>query len=263
MKKIKLISFIISSFIYCFCSGQIAYNVDALPCNMGGNAELKRIFKQELQYPADALKKKEGGIVRIDFVIAADSSVHTIQVKKSVSPAIDAEALRIFKLIQWVPAVKDKQSVATHWYTEFIFDPDRYPKICKDRGFTTFPYLAEMDTTAVQQKHPQQFPVYINGNATLNDFIRKNLEYPRQAQMGNIQGKVILRFVVEPSGLMTNIGILKSLGGGCDQEAIRLLQLIKWYPGKKDNKLVRVQMSFPFYFVLNDDFKDNSLGEQK
>ena len=79
----------------------------------------------------------------------------------------------------------------------------------------------------------------------------------------SIQGTVVLRFVVEPSGLVTNIGIAKAVGGGCDQEAIRVLQMIKWYPAKKNEKLVRAQMTFPFYFILNDEFRDNSGGEQK
>jgi protein TonB len=74
---------------------------------------------------------------------------------------------------------------------------------------------------------------------------------------------VVLRFVVEPSGLMTNIGVKNYVGGGCEEEAIRVLQLIKWYPAKKNDQLVRVEMTYPFYFILNDEFKDNSLGEQK
>jgi protein TonB len=263
MKRIQIISFIISSFIYCFCFGQLEYNVDALPHNVGGNAEWKRIFKQELQYPSEALQKKEGGKIRINFVIREDSTVTNIRIQESVSPAIDAEAIRIFKLIQWVPAVRDRVSVACNWNITFHFDPDKYGKICKERGFTSFPYLAEVDTSAALVRHPQQLPVYVEGNVALKDFIRKNLEYPRQAQLADLQGKVVLRFVVEPSGLMTNIGVKSSLGGGCDEEAIRVLQLIKWYPGKKDSKLVRVPMVYPFYFVLNEDFKDNSFGEQK
>jgi protein TonB len=105
--------------------------------------------------------------------------------------------------------------------------------------------------------------MYQKGNYALQDFIKDNLEYPKQAQISNIQGIVVLQFVVEPSGLVTNIGVSKTVGGGCDQEAIRVLQMIKWYPAKKNGKLVRSQMTFPFYFVLNDEFRDNSGGEQK
>ena len=262
MKKINYISFIISSFIYCIGLGQIEYNVDKLPASIGGNAELKRIFKQELQYPAEALKKKEGGKVRISFVIKSDSTVTSILIK-GVSPAIDAEAIRIFKLIQWTPAMKDSKPVAAYWNIVFDFDPDKYPRICKERGFIVFPYIADIDTTATLVRQPLQLPLYIHGNAAMQELIKNNLEYPRQAQLAGLQGKVVLRFVVEPSGLMTNIGVKSSLGGGCNEEAIRVLKLIKWYPGKKDDKLVRVPMNYPFYFILNSDFKDNSLGEQK
>ena len=106
-------------------------------------------------------------------------------------------------------------------------------------------------------------PAYEKGNFALQDFIKENLEYPRQAQLSNIQGTVVLSFIVEPSGLMTNIGVRNSVGGGCNEEAVRVLQLIKWYPGKHNEKLSRIKMTFPFYFILNEEFKDNSSGEQK
>ena len=244
-------------------SGQIGYNVDILPSNIGGKAEFKRFFKQELRYPETSLAKKEGGKVVIDFVIHADSTVSGYKIKESVSPAIDAEALRLFKLLQWSPALKNNHAVACNWSTTFSFEPDKYAKICKERGYESFQYIAARDTSGNIEKKPQQPAVYINGVFELKDFIKTNLEYPRQAQLSNLQGVVVLRFVVEPSGLITNIGVKKSIGGGCDEEAIRVLKLIQWYPAKKNNLLVRVQQSYPFYFVLNEDFKDNMIGVQK
>jgi TonB family protein len=173
--------------------------------------------------------------------------------------------VRILKLFQWVPAVKDGQYVSAKWSETFNFVPGKYAKICRERGFQKFRYLTnvKIDKSGTLYKNPDQLPMYQKGNYALQDFIKENLEYPRQARLSNIQGTVVLRFVVEPSGLVTNIGIQKSIGGGCDQEAVRVLQMIKWYPGKKDDKLVRAQMTFPFYFILNDEFRDNSGGEQK
>jgi protein TonB len=263
MNKRNAVSLIVGSFIGSICFAQLGYNVDALPSNIGGNSELKRMFKQELVYPAESLKKKEGGNVVIDFTIMKDSTVIRVQIKKSVSPAIDAEALRLFKLVQWYPAVKDRLPVSCNWNTSFDFEPRKYAKICKERGYITFPYISKADTSGKIVRHPEQFPMYPEGNFALKDFIKANLEYPRQAQLGNLQGKVVLRFVVEPSGLMTNIGIKNYVGGGCEEEAIRVLQLIKWYPAKVKDQLVRVEITYPFYFVLNDEFKDNTLGEQK
>jgi TonB family protein len=178
---------------------------------------------------------------------------------------IDAEAIRIFNLFEWVPAIKEGRYIDAPWSVTFNFDPTKYAKICKQRGYVNFKYLPDnlVDTSATIYAVGAPMPAYEKGNFALQDFIKENLEYPRQAQMSNIQGTVVLSFIVEPSGLMTNIGVQNSVGGGCNEEAIRVLQLIKWYPGKHNEKLSRIKMTFPFYFILNEEFKDNSSGEQK
>jgi TonB family protein len=245
--------------------GQKTLVIDAFPTNVGGKEEFKRIFEQELIYPPKLLNDKTEWKVTVNFIILKDSSTKDIKIISSGEPTIDAEALRIFKLYKWVPALKDGQYVSTNWTATFDFNPKKYSKICRDRGYQQITYLPneKIDSSGIIYRNPDQFPMYQKGIDALQDFIKENLEYPRQAQLANIQGTVVLHFVVEPSGLVTNIGIEKSVGGGCDQEAIRVLQLIKWYPGKKNEKLARVQMSFPFYFILNSEFHDNSGSEQK
>ena len=244
---------------------QTGFNVDVLPSNVGGKEEFRRLFEQELIYPKGSLAKKVDGKVTISFILNKDSTVSDVKVTESPAKDIEKEALRIFKLYQWVPAVKDGLFVSTPWSVSFNFDSGKYHKICKERGFTQFKYLPKMkvDSSLVIYKAAEQMPMYQKGTFALQDFIKENLEYPRQAQLSNIQGTVMVRFVVEPSGLPTNIGIEKSVGGGCDQEALRIIQMIKWYPAKNGDQLVRAQMTFPIYFVLNEDFKDNSAGEQK
>jgi len=244
---------------------QTGFNVDVLPSNVGGKEEFRRLFEQELIYPKGSLAKKVDGKVTISFILNKDSTVSDVKVTESPAKDIEKEALRIFKLYQWVPAVKNGLFVSTPWSVSFNFDSGKYHKICKERGFTQFKYLPKMkvDSSLVIYKAAEQMPMYQKGTFALQDFIKENLEYPRQAQLSNIQGTVMVRFVVEPSGLPTNIGIEKSVGGGCDQEALRIIQMIKWYPAKNGDQLVRAQMTFPIYFVLNEDFKDNSAGEQK
>lgn len=256
--------------IFITCIANVAYSQSALladtpPSNVGGKAEFKRVFEQELIYPEQLLGDNTVRKTTINFTINKDSSVSNIKIISSGETQIDAEAIRIFKFYQWIPSAKDGKYVTTNWSTTFEFDAKKYTKICKQRGYKKISYLQDetIDTSGIIYKHPDQFAMYQKGAAALQDFIKENLEYPRQAQLANIQGTVLLHFVVEPSGFVTNIGIEKSVGGGCDQEAIRVLELIKWYPGKKNGKLARVQMSFPFYFILNGDFKDNSGGEQK
>ena len=264
MKKIKFVLLIVLVIITWSCFSQ-GTTLDAFPTNVGGKAEFKRVFNQELIYPEHSLKKKFSGKVTVSFIIEKDSTVKNIQVSEIDTPDLEKEALRLFKLYKWVPAILNGKYVSSKWSVVFDFDPNKYAKICKERGYVNFAYLpdAPIDSTSSIFSTNVQMPAYQKGNFALQDFIKDNLEYPKQAQLSNIQGIVVLRFVVEPSGLITNIGVEKSVGGGCDQEAIRVLQMIKWYPGKHEDKFARVSMAFPFYFILNDDFKDNSAGEQK
>ncbi len=244
---------------------QGGFTVDVLPTNVGGKSEFKRVFEQEVVFPEKALKNKYYEKVTINFVVKKDSTVSDVKIEMKGDKETNAEAIRIFNLYQWVPAIKEGHYIDAKWSAVFEFDPSKYSKICKKRGYEKFKYLVDSKIDSSGRIHTTgvQMPVYDKGNYALQDFIKENLEYPRQAQLSNIQGTVILSFVVEPSGLMTNIGIAKSVGGGCDQEAIRVMEMIKWYPGKYDGKLARVKMTFPMYFILNEEFKDNAAGEQK
>ncbi len=264
MKKINSILFLFFVLVTGI-SAQTALTSEFPPTNIGGKNEFKRVFEQELIYPSKELKNKTGGKVIVHFTVGLDSIVTNTTVTSSGFPDIDKEALRIFKLYQWTPAVKGGVNVTSNWAVTFDFEPNKYDKICRERGFKIVNYStdAPIDSSGIIYKKADQLPAYQKGIYALQDFIKENLEYPRQAQVSNIQGTVVLRFVVEPSGLVTNIGVDKTVGGGCDQEAIRVLEMIKWYPGKKNGNFARVQMSFPFYFILNEEFKDNSAGEQK
>jgi len=265
MKKISIITFLLFGCISNNIFAQSGIVAEVPPTNIGGKAEFKRVFEQELVYPPKALKEDTERKVIINFTVQKDSSVTNVKTISSGSPEIDAEAMRIFQLYQWVPALKAGNYITLNWSVTFEFNPNKYAKICRERGFKNIKYLkdSKVDSSITICKKPDELPMYQKGMYALQDFIKENLEYPRQAQLSNIQGTVVLRFVVETSGLVTNIGVEKTVGGGCDQEAIRVLEMIKWYPGKKNEKFVRTQMTFPFYFILNDGFRDNSAGEQK
>lgn len=82
--------------------------------------------------------------------------------------------------------------------------------------------------------------------------IGQKLKYPRLAKRQGIEGRVITQFVVDKDGSLTDIKILKGIGGGCDEEAIRVLQAAaKWSPGKQRGRPVKVRMIIPIVFQLN------------
>lgn len=81
--------------------------------------------------------------------------------------------------------------------------------------------------------------------------IMKEVKYPKMARRMDVQGKVITEFVVDTDGSLTNIKVLKGIGAGCDEEAVRVLKKApKWKPGKQRGRAVKVRMSIPVLFRL-------------
>lgn len=97
----------------------------------------------------------------------------------------------------------------------------------------------------------EEMPEFPGGPAKMMEFIQKNVKYPMLARESDIQGRVFVDFVVEPDGSITNVKILRGIGGGCDEEAIRVVESMpKWKPGKQRGSAVRVSFRAPIIFKL-------------
>ncbi|MEN8251726.1 MAG: energy transducer TonB [Bacteroidota bacterium] len=98
----------------------------------------------------------------------------------------------------------------------------------------------------------QSQPQPKNGFKGFYSFISNNLKYPREAQRLNIEGRVTIGFVVNEKGEIVEAEIIKGIGAGCDEEALRIMSLLPaWTPGKQRGKPVRVRMVLPLTFKLN------------
>lgn len=97
----------------------------------------------------------------------------------------------------------------------------------------------------------EEMPEFPGGMNKLGEYLAKNIKYPQMARETGIQGRVFITFVVEPDGSVTNVQVLRSLGGGCDEEAVRVVKSMpKWKPGKQRGKAVRVSYNLPVNFKL-------------
>ena len=97
----------------------------------------------------------------------------------------------------------------------------------------------------------EEMPDFPGGVAKLQEYLIKNIKYPQMARESGIQGRVFVNFVVEPDGHVSNVNVMRSLGGGCDEEAIRVVKAMpKWKPGKQRGKPVRVSYILPVNFKL-------------
>lgn len=99
---------------------------------------------------------------------------------------------------------------------------------------------------AVEQ--PPEFP---GGESALIEYIGKNTKYPAIARENNIEGRVFISFVVEKDGNISDVKVVRRIGGGCDEEAERVIKsLPKFTPGKQNGRPVRVQFNVPVNFKL-------------
>ncbi len=82
-------------------------------------------------------------------------------------------------------------------------------------------------------------------------FIHQNIRYPKLARENSIQGMVVVQFVVEPNGQISNVKLLRDIGGGCGEEAVRVVKAMPpWNPGKQRGRAVRVMFTLPVKFKL-------------
>jgi periplasmic protein TonB len=96
-------------------------------------------------------------------------------------------------------------------------------------------------------------PAFPGGMAGLGAFLSKNMQYPRFATSNGVQGRVIVQFVVERDGSIAQAKVLKGIGFGCDEEALRVInKMPKWTPGSNNGQKVRVYFTLPILFQLDN-----------
>ena len=95
-------------------------------------------------------------------------------------------------------------------------------------------------------------PEYPGGEAAMYKWLGKNIKYPQVAKENGIEGKVFVRFIVDQTGKVKDAQIVRGIGGGCDEEALRVVkEMPAWKPGKQRGKPVKVQFTIPIHFQLN------------
>lgn len=133
-------------------------------------------------------------------------------------------------------------------------------KTTDDTGPMTVPMVDILTAPTIVEPTPteeeligivEQQAEFPGGVTELMKYLRDNLKYPEIAKEGTIQGRVVLRFVVEKDGSVSNISILKSVHELLDKEAIRVTKGMKnWSPGKQGGRSVRSYFTLPVNFKL-------------
>jgi protein TonB len=96
----------------------------------------------------------------------------------------------------------------------------------------------------------EKMPEPIGGYETYFKFLAKELKYPSKAVRVDVQGRVFVQFIINKKGELQDLKVIKGIGYGCDEEAMRVLALTKWSAGKQRGKPVNVKMVMPIQFKL-------------
>ena len=121
---------------------------------------------------------------------------------------------------------------------------------------------SETDSQTDVYKTVDEQPTFPGGDNARITFLIDNIKYPAQAMKDNIQGKVFISFDVETDGSLTNVFVLRGIGGGCDEEAVRVIKLMpKWSPGKIKGVAVKTRFNLPIKFVLDSGKKEKQKSE--
>lgn len=98
---------------------------------------------------------------------------------------------------------------------------------------------------------PDQMPEYPGGEKALMEYLKTNIEYPARAREERIEGKVYVSFTILPSGEVHDVTVVRGIGGGCDEEAARVVsEMPNWSPGYENNIAVEVEYHLPISFTL-------------
>ena len=125
-------------------------------------------------------------------------------------------------------------------HVPLIIDPDKVDD-----------YLAEQSDTVNVYDVVEQMPCFPGGQGRMLEFIEKNLRYPKALEETCVQGRVIVAFVVERNGKLSNIKVVKSVDSALDKEALRIVNLMpRWIPGRQNGITVRVKYIIPITFRL-------------
>jgi len=125
--------------------------------------------------------------------------------------------------------------------------------------FELYPSCFAQEGTAKLFTLVEEMPSYPGGDTARIKFLVENIVYPKTAKEKGIQGVVYITFVIDESGHVEDVRVLRGIGGGCDEEAVRVVKLMpNWTPGKSEGKNVRVQFNMPIRFTLAPEEKDSA-----
>ncbi|NDV65257.1 energy transducer TonB [Bacteroides sp. 224] len=220
--------------------------IKLVPSFPGGQMEMISFINKSIVYPEAAKEKGDQGMVLIQFIVEKDGTITNPTVFQSISPELDAEAIRIVNTMpHWVSGKLNEKSVRTKYTLpiSFVINESKTVQIL-DKDI--FPAKGEEVLEIVEI-----MPEFPGGASALQRFLAENVNYPTEALRLGVSGRVIVSFVIDTNGKAVDPSIIRSVHPFLDAEAKRVIKKMPlWKPGIQKGKKVKVRYTVPLNFKL-------------
>ncbi len=227
--------------------------VEQMPQYTGGEQAMMKYVAENIKYPQAAKDKNISGRVFVGFVIEKDGSVSNVKVVRGIGGGCDEEAARVIKeMPKWKPGMQKGKPVRVNYMMPIFFKlDDGQPAKSVKKEKASNPDMTP-DKNGVYQI-VEEMPQFPSGETKMMEYIAKNINYPQEARDKGIEGRVFIGMVIEKDGSVSNVRVLRGIGGGCDEEAVRVISSMpKWKPGKVGGEPVPVSYMLPVNFKLQE-----------
>lgn len=205
----------------------------------GGDAALIGFLNAYVKYPLKAAQDSVEGKVIVQFTVKKTGKIENVKVLRSVREDLDNEAVRVIKMMPDFHPGKQNGEAVDMLYTVPV-------------SFKLFDNMEPL-TVSEGSDVPDGFepPMFPGGERALMEFLKENVKYPPMAAKRKTQGKVVMTFVVDKTGKVTEIKVAKSVDIYLDTEAMRVCKLLpNFIPARQNGEPVSVWFTLPITFKL-------------
>jgi TonB family protein len=188
-------------------------------------------------YPPEAREKNIEGLVQVNVTVGSDGSISDIKPAGMAGSILSEEVIKVIKSAPgWDPP---KNQAVNEPFTFSIMVNFRLP----DQINFDVPFVVV-----------EEMPQYPGGDKALLDFLKENTKYPESAKANKIEGRVIVRFIVNKKGNVEGLSVMKGIDPALDAEALRVVGLLSGFePGMQGGKPVDVWYMVPVNFSLSSE----------
>ena len=232
-------------------SYQVFMVVEHMPQFPGGMAALMKYLNNNVHYPKSEEASGTEGRVMVQFIVETDGSISEVQIQNGLGEAFDTEAVRVVSSMpKWKSGMQRGKKVRVRYLLPVVFRASGYLSGNLDTSLDSSQsdLQSENDGTEVFMV-VEQMPQFPGGMAALMKYLNDNVHYPKSEDASGTEGRVMVQFIVETDGSISEVQIQKGLGEAFDTEAVRVVSSMpKWKPGMQRGKKVCVRYLLPITF---------------